>query len=187
MPPFTSPREKRLWLWVLLVTLAIFSTLGFSYKTTDALRDREFLTILVSLGFLLILASVLWHQLMNKPGEYQIWITLGLLSVALLTVLRWQSQETRTHILEYSMLAAFTLQALKERRANLVTFKRSPEIIALVVTIAIGMSDEVLQTFLPNRSFELQDLGIDAAAALLTVGSSQVADFVRKRWGKKSN
>ena len=187
MPLFTSPREKRLWLWALLVTIAIFSTLALNSDITDPLRDQALLAQLVGLSLLLILASVLSQSFVNKPGPVEIWITLGVLGVALLTVLRWQSAEERTHLFEYAVLAAFIFQGFKERRANLVTFKRSPALIALLVTIAIGGVDELIQTLIPNRVFEVQDLGLDAAAALLTVGTSQVAEFARKRWGNRFN
>lgn len=58
MPFFTSKRERRLWIWVLLVVATIYSTLALAGTLSDVLRDRGVFDSFFILGFLLLLAVV---------------------------------------------------------------------------------------------------------------------------------
>lgn len=51
---FSSKRERRLWLWALVVVLAIYATMGLAQTLAGALRDRG----LISNGFWLGLSLI---------------------------------------------------------------------------------------------------------------------------------
>jgi hypothetical protein len=51
---FTGDRERRLWLWVLAVVVAIYSTLGPAQTLVGALRERNLLRVSFALGLFLV-------------------------------------------------------------------------------------------------------------------------------------
>jgi VanZ family protein len=67
------------------------------------------------------------------------------------------------HALEYAGLAALLLRALGWRRGRSYG-------VALLVTLAYALSDELHQAFVPGREFSLLDLAVDAAGALAALG-----------------
>ena len=64
---FTSPRERRLWFWTLLVVAAIYSTLGLVQPLAGVLRERGLLGGLFMLGMLLVGAAILTQGLKARP------------------------------------------------------------------------------------------------------------------------
>ncbi|VAX19556.1 hypothetical protein MNBD_NITROSPINAE01-182 [hydrothermal vent metagenome] len=74
----------------------------------------------------------------------------------------------RIHLVEYSILATFFYYTLKFDMKG-----RQAYIIAWLLTCATGLVDEMIQAYIPTRTFDLNDLMINAMAAtiaLLTVG-----------------
>jgi hypothetical protein len=68
----------------------------------------------------------------------------------------------RMHVLEYGLLAAIIFYALKkEQNAWLIYTK------ILFIGAAVGLFDEVIQYFLPNRVFDLRDIAVNALSVLL--------------------
>jgi hypothetical protein len=65
----------------------------------------------------------------------------------------------RVHLVEYGLLAILVLRALP------AGVGRYPA--AFASAAAVGLLDETVQHFLPNRVFDWYDVGLNAAAALL--------------------
>ena len=74
------------------------------------------------------------------------------------------------HTLEYGVLAALTLRALRLQSAAWGS-KPSPglAVLAWAGCVVYGVSDEVHQVFVPGRAFQLGDLALDALGALAGV------------------
>ena len=64
------------------------------------------------------------------------------------------------HILEYAVLSVLLLRAVRR-------FSPRGILIALAGTLTVALMDETLQELVPGRAFELTDLALDLAAALL--------------------
>ena len=67
-PLFTSKRERRFWLWALLVVVTIYSTLGLVRTLSGVLRDRGLFDSFFILGFFLLVAVVAIQGLTTRPG-----------------------------------------------------------------------------------------------------------------------
>lgn len=91
--------------------------------------------------------------------------------------------EGRGHLIEDGIVAIFILEALKERASR---GRRVPllGLLAIEATSLIGALDECVQLLMPTRLFDVWDIGFNALAALMAVGSSLALSRVR-RWGEK--
>lgn len=178
---FTSARERRLWLWSLAILVAIYATLGFQRSLTAILRDNVLLTPAFFLSLFLVIGSVLGLILKAKAGRAEIGIILGIAGVYLLLFLRISIVEERGHLIEYSVLAAFIYQALLER-SRTVNFSRSPAYLALGLTSILGLLDEIAQIFIPERYFDIRDVGFNIIAAILAILGSLLLAWARRRF-----
>jgi len=68
MSPFTSYRERRLWMWVLVTVVAINATLGPAQILVAELRERYLLRILFILLLVIIGVVIIWRWVKNPPG-----------------------------------------------------------------------------------------------------------------------
>lgn len=189
MPLFSSRRERRLWTALLIVLAAIYATLGSAPAIAAMLRERVDLTatmVFVSLVALVVI-SILFVR--RRPGRAEIAVAVGILIVYMMAWLRIgvASPEERTHLFEYSLVAALVHEALLERRANGRRVP-APAILALVISVLLGWLDEGIQSLLPNRVYDLMDVAFNALAATMIISARWVLDFVsrivRARWGK---
>lgn len=181
---FTSARERRLWLWAIAVVVGIYSTLGLAQTLAKVLRDRDMIgagSFIFSL--FLVGAAVLALGLKARPRGVEIGVALGIVAVYLLVFLRMAIPEERGHIIEYSVLAVFIYEALTERVRN---GRRVPAaaVIAWVMTALLGWLDEGIQALLPNRVYDIRDVGFNSFAAFLAIAASLALTWTRK-WGVK--
>ncbi len=58
MPIFTSSREKRLWFWVLVVLVAIFSTLFIGQPLIQLFSNQDIQAVFFVLGMVLVAATI---------------------------------------------------------------------------------------------------------------------------------
>jgi VanZ family protein len=181
---FSSARERRLWLYALAVILAIYSTLSPAQQFAAELRARGLLGP-ASATFLLGVAAVLalqWAK--TRPGRIEIGAGVGVAAVYLTTVIRLPVPEARSHLFEYGLLAMLIHQALAERRLH---GRRVPvpPLLALGGTAALGWLDEVIQAFLPNRVYDLWDVGLNAAFASMAIVASLFMEWARRWDGRR--
>ena len=57
-PVFTSRRERRLWLWALIVVVAIYSTLGLAGRLAEVLGEHPSLPAVFFFLMLLTVAAI---------------------------------------------------------------------------------------------------------------------------------
>ena len=185
MPLFSSKREKRLWLSVLLVLLAIYLALGFASSLAGLLRDRELLTPVLFFCLFLVGATVVTQGLQTRPRVMDIAIALGIAAVYLLMFARMAIPEQhRGHLIEYSVVAVFVYEALKER-ASQGRRVPLPAWTAILITSLLGFLDECIQILLPNRVFDPFDIWFNFWAAVIAVGVSVGLEWGRNYLGKR--
>jgi VanZ family protein len=178
--PFTSIEERRLWLWTLVVLAAIYVTMAPAPVLVQALRQRGLLgvvgvTILLSGG---LAAAVYFAR--RRPGGREVGIALGVTAVYLMALLRIPFWEERTHLFEYGLVAILIYHALLERRRSGRRIP-VPAAVAIAATALLGWVDEGIQSLLPNRVYDLRDVGFNALAGLMAVTSSAVLARARRR------
>lgn len=120
-------------------------------------------------------------------GPYEIWATLGIISIYGMVMVRlFLSPEERTHLFEYGLVGYVLFQALLERNKNLGQI-RSPAIVAILGTGLLGWLDEIIQGFLPNRYYDLRDVGFNALAGLLAVAATLLLTWAKRIQEKKQS
>lgn len=172
MSHFTSDRERRLWFWALAVVVAIYSTLGLAGTLADVLRNQNLLGVSFALGFLMVILAVVGSALKRRAGRREMWVLLGVTAVYVMVLVRMGvTAEERTHLFEYGVVAVLIHQALTERRRNGRTVPM-PAVLTVAVTALLGWIDEGIQGTLPNRVYDIRDVGVNALAGLMAVAAS---------------
>ena len=179
MVRFISGRERRLWLWTLAVVVAIYSTLGLAGMVAGALGDDDLAAVFFVLGMLLVGATVVTQGLKARPGGAEIGVALGVAVVYLMVLFRMTIPE-RSHLIEYGVVAVFIYEALGERAAQ---GRRVPvpAVLAVLATSLVGMLDECIQLFLPNRVFDPLDMVFNFLAAAMVITTRWTLEWVRCR------
>ncbi len=185
MTLFSSRRERRLWIALGVVLAAIYATLGQTPALVAALGpglvDSAESNLVFAIIILLVAIPIFFID--KRPRRSEIAIGLGILTVYLLAWLRMGSWEERSHLFEYALVAALIHEALLERRAN-GRLAPAPTLLALMLALLLGIIDEAVQHFLPNRHFELVDVLFNSLASTIIIGSRWLLARLRT-WAKK--
>ena len=118
MTLFSSRRERRLWLWVLAVMVAIYATLGLAQTLAETLRERGLLDISIGLFLLcmfLVAATILTQALKVRPGGAEVAVIIGVATAYLLVFTRMTVPTERSHLIEYGVVGILIFEALTER------------------------------------------------------------------------
>ena len=180
---FTSDRERRLWLLTLAVVVAIYSTLGLVGPLAKALRNSDLLGVFFGIGMLLVIATIVSIGLKARPGGAEIGVFLGIIAAYLMVFVRMALPEERTHLIEYSVVAIFIHEALKERVSQ-GRHVPLPAIVAILAASLVGVFDECIQAFLPSRVFDPRDILFNVLASVMAVSGSLALTWVRQRTKK---
>lgn len=181
MLPFTSTKEKRFWVYTIVVLIAIFSSLFVGQPLSGLLRNEGVQAFAFILAMLLIGAGVLARGLQQRGSKNMLAVWLGITAVYLLVFVRLGLPE-RSHLIEYSVLALFIHSALSERYKGRYALRTA--ISALSATVLIGVVDESVQLLLPNRVFDPLDMLFNGLAGVMAIGASLILQWGRKKWKK---
>ena len=177
-PRFSSDRERRLWLSLLAVLVVIYSTMGPARELALSLRERNLLG-LSSTAFLLVVGGVIAVRWMKtRPGRHEIAAGLGVTAVILMASGRTTITE-RTHLFEYGLVAILIYQALRERRRS----GRSvpvPAVLAVVATALLGWLDEGIQSLIPGRVYDTDDIFVNSVSGIVAITSSLFLAWARR-------
>ncbi|GAB4320009.1 MAG: hypothetical protein Kow0074_09990 [Candidatus Zixiibacteriota bacterium] len=116
----------------------------------------------------------------------EIGILVSVAAVYLMLFVRMATPEERTHVIEYSIVALLILEALTERRSQGRTVP-APYLLAILVTSAVGLFDELIQLFLPSRIFDPLDILFNCLAAVLAVTATAALRWARRRVIKRGH
>ena len=181
---FSSARERRLWIWTGAAVAAIYSTIPLAGSLIRVMPDNNQAGFLFIVAMILIGATIILEGLKIRLSGAEIGIALGIVAVYLLAIARLGiSVAERSHLIEYGVVAVFIHQALLER-ASQGRHVRLPALLAILVTTVIGVLDECLQFFMPNRVFDPIDMGQNFLAAFTAVLASVVLAWARQKVGR---
>lgn len=180
MKIFKSQRERKLWIVVLIAFIGIIAVLFFGRPFAGMLREKGILSDLFWLAIILVLSTILWHSVRTRASKWEIGLWIGIIAVYLLMFLRMASPEERSHLIEYSVLAIFIHEALKERKRSGGRVRR-PAWLALGITVLIGLLDECIQLAIPDRVFDPFDIFFNTLAASLAIACSESFSWLRKK------
>ncbi|RMH17016.1 MAG: VanZ family protein [Acidobacteria bacterium] len=177
---FASDRERRLWLWVLAVVVAIYASLGYAPVLAGVLRQRGLLEATFVFCFLLVLATIVTKAFDARPRGVEIAIVLGVVAAFLMVLVRMEMPEERTHLIEYGVLGLFIHEALSER-ARHGRRVPLPPLLAILATAALGTLDEVIQAVLPSRVFDPRDILFNVLAGTMSITAGAALAWTRRR------
>lgn len=182
MRPFTSIRERRIWLSTLAVVAAIYATLGLTGRLASTLREAGLMSAFFALGMVLIGVAIVVQGLRSRPGSAEIAVALGVATVYFMVFVRMGSYEERTHLIEYGIVALLVHAALNER-AMRSPHVPVPAVLAVTIAVLLGVLDELIQALLPTRVFDPRDILFNILAAILAVGAIKALRWARQRAG----
>ena len=182
MSLFTSDRERRLWLWLLAVMVAIYSSLGPARSLVDALRERNLLRVAFGVAVVFVVGAVVAQWVKKRPGWSEVGVAFGVALAYGATFLRMENPAERTHLIEYGIVAALLHQALLERARNGRSVPM-PAVLTVAGTALLGLVDEGIQAVLPSRVFDWIDVGFNALAGFMVVAARlALAPVLRPGW-----
>ena len=59
-----------------------------------------------------------------------------------------------------------------------------PVVLALVISVFFGVTDEIIQLIVPNRVFDFQDILFNTIAIIMAIASSVLLTWAKKRFSK---
>ncbi len=180
MSLFSSRRERRLWIWTLLVVAAIYSTLGLATAWAGLLQDSGLLSFFFVGAGLLIGSAVVTRGLRVRPGGLEIAVALGVAAVYGLVFVRMALETERSHLIEYGVVALLIYEALTER-ASQGRRVPAPALLAFLLAVVVGAVDEGIQATIPVRVFDPLDILFNALAAFMAVAGSAALAWARRR------
>ena len=179
---FASRRERWLWALVAAVVAGIYATLGVAGELASELRNRDLLDALFFGAFVVMLVAIAVAARRVRLGGLELGVVLAVVCAYMMLFLRMGIPEERSHLIEYSVVALLMHEAWIERQAA-GRVVRSPGLFAFVGASVVGIVDEMIQALLPNRVFDVVDIGFNVLAAALAVGLGQA--FRRRRSGER--
>ena len=180
MSIFSSSRERRLWMWTLIVVGILYSTLGVTPKVAASLLSKNLNAALFLVGMMLVGATIISRGLKIRLSGANLGIVLGVAAAYVLVFVRFTSTEERSHLIEYGVVAAFIHAALEERARQGRPVPFYP-VLAVLATALIGVVDEFIQHFIPNRVFDPQDIFFNAIAGAIAVTAISALAWAQKR------
>ena len=162
-------REKNAWIALLLYIALLYATLTLTYDLYISVFNtigetwvrRGLLTIFLGIGAALI--GPLWKRLRQDPRK-----TLALaLIIGVLIYSMWDIEvpANQIHFLQYGPLTVLAVEALRFRIQDRQIYPCT-----VLLVLLVGMGDELLQSFLPDRRFDPHDVVLNALAGVLTLG-----------------
>jgi hypothetical protein len=180
-----SDRERRLWTAAAIAAAAILASLYPLQFLLDFLRARNLLRLSIAALFLATAAAVIAWMHRRRAG-LAAWLVLAVAAVAYAAfALALDVPQERLHLVEYGGLALLFQAAFVERRRSRGL---PPEAVrtasrAFLAAAAFGLLDEVVQGILPNRQYDLRDVGFNALAAAMALATALALERVGKGKG----
>ncbi len=177
---FSSARERKLWLFSFAVVMAIAMSLFINREIIGFFGNQYLQGAVFLLGMLMIASALFLNVFRSNIRFLEIAVWIGIAAVYLMLFLRLGLAE-RSHLMEYSVLAMLVHQALEERHKNGIQIKR-PALLTFAVVFGIGIMDEGIQLFLPNRVFDWNDIAFNGIAVCGAVLSLVLVSRLKKKF-----
>ena len=171
--------ERRLWSLVILYLVGIYTSAYFVQFVMTALRDRGLLRLSLGIGSALLAVLSVAYLARSRPRRSEwLLILLALLIYGWLALRMRAIPQEGLHLIQYGLLGGLFLVAFEARKRT--TGRGSPMLAAMVCTGLAGWVDEGVQAILPNRTYDLRDVRLNALSGLLFLTLVGVRRKIRK-------
>ncbi len=154
------------WLWVLLCSIGIFSTVPVARSIQKFVYDtvgREYFTyavlFVIAVGFAMLLLFFIFQLRVKSISQY-IWLFICAGLYVYFTIQLKKYPEEAIHLLEYGLISYFLFRALSHKIQDWTIY-----ITAALFALFIGTIDEFIQWIMPDRYFGFKDVEINALAS----------------------
>ena len=174
--------ERRWWRLTLVLLGLVYLSLWPLQFALDFLRARNLLRASLALLFLAAAGAVVASLARRRAGRRE-WLTLALVAAvyaALASSL--EIVQERLHLLEYGLVALGFRRALAARAAagEAAGGRWRPALTAAGLTALAGLVDELLQGVLPNRHYDLRDVGLNALSGVVALAAESALGWARR-------
>ncbi len=168
---------KLRWAWALGWLLSIYASLPFVRPIATFLRERNLLRL--TLGFIfLIIVFIAFRWLYQRYRSIDVLSVLCIIMILLaygISIVSIPLPEERFHFIQYGVLVFLVFQALRLSVNPPLVY-----LLAFLLTSLAGWGDEGIQYLLPDRYYELKDVGLNCLSALLGLGVTYVGERIKK-------
>jgi hypothetical protein len=192
---FRSRLERRLWLASGGLLAAIYLSLAWVRPVSEALRALGLLRGTLIGAFLAVAAGVGWALARTRPRWREVAVLVPFAAFYLAVLSTMERAEEAFHFVQYGSLGALVYGALAVRRAAgqlpaggaaaaprpTLRALAPPALGAALLTAAAGWVDEGIQHVLPQRYYDLRDVGFNALAGVVAVAALTAWRLVRGR------
>lgn len=171
-----SAEERRFWGAAVALLLAIWGSAYFIQFALDALRERNLLRASIAGAALAVAAIVVVPMVRRRAGARE-WAALAVVGLVYAVVAsRLHIVQERVHLIEYGAVAWLFRGALSARGVAAPLAWGG----AFGLASLGGLVDEAIQGLLPNRHWDLRDVGLNALSAALALGATALLDAARR-------
>lgn len=166
-------KKKGLWPFILSYILLIYLTLPLMRPLLNYLYSifgRERLILVANMLLFTTAFLVTAGYTVKKKGGWKVIYLVGIFGVGITMASLIEIPEERVHFLEYGILGWLVYKAGKDWDW--------PVLLSLLFCTAVGLVDELIQGILPNRYWDIRDVGFNAIGGLMGV-------LVGKVWYEK--
>ena len=168
----TSKKERKLWISVLVVLIAIYASLFLGGQFIDLMIERRRIEQSTFYLFILLILAFIVSGWKSSGKRLEYWIYAGMIAVYGMTLFRMDiTTAERSHMFEYGLLSILIYEALIERRLNGENVK-IPVLTSIFGAGTIGLLDEYIQNFISYRVFDIIDIGFNYLASAFGVITS---------------
>jgi VanZ family protein len=168
-------RERFWWRAAAAYLVALYLSLYPIQFAMDFLRAHDLLRASLAASFTTLGVLVVIVVARHRAGPLE-WLALAAIAAVYVAQMsRMGIVQERFHLAEYGGLALILHAALRARfsrpERSVAWLRTAAAVGAWVLASAAGWLDELIQAVLPNRRYDLRDVGFNAlAAALALVG-----------------
>jgi len=168
--------ERRFWSAAVALLLVIWGSAYFIQFALDALRERNLLRVAIAVAALVAAAVVVVPMARRRASarEWAALIAIGLVYAAVASQLGIVQE--RVHLIEYGAVAWLFRGALAARAVAAPLAWGG----AFGLASLGGLVDEAIQGWLPNRHWDLRDVGLNALSAALALGACALLEAARR-------
>ncbi|MEJ2744915.1 MAG: VanZ family protein [bacterium] len=123
-----------------------------------------------------LLFAILWYLVRNKrESRASVWLAIAAVCAAYAVMFRALPQQIeRVHLAQYALLSMLVFWAMENGDAGY-----GLAVWAALVTVELGFADECFQGLIPSRIYDINDVLLNAKAALM---GQAIVVFVLRPW-----
>lgn len=200
-------RERLYWTLGAIVVLGTWATLQWARSAAEWLRERDLITETMWGIFAVAAGAVLLFVVRRRPHRLELAVLAAFGVLYLLAILPLMGRpEEALHFVQYGLVGGLFYAALVERRAQWaaggaaggaagreaaagaearprtwLAWPGAAALAAFLMTGAAGWIDEGIQHLLPERVYDLRDVGFNAAAGALAIAAIACRRWARER------